>query len=149
MNLSEHFTLEELTSSQIASRNGFDNTPSDFEIANLTRLCKLLESVRALFNQSMTITSGYRSKKVNDSVGSKDTSQHRIGCAADFRISGLSNRLIVEKCIEAKIPYDQIILEFDNGNGGGWVHISVEDSEARPPRRQSLIIDRSGTRSFS
>lgn len=149
MNLSKHFTLEELTASQIASRHGFNNTPSNVEINNLSRLCQLLEQVRELFNKPMTITSGYRSKQVNDAVGSKDTSQHRIGCAADFKILGYTNRHIVEKCINANLPYDQIILEFDDGNGCGWVHISVSDTESKPPRNQALIIDRSGTRIFS
>ena len=143
MQLSEHFTLEELTRSEVAERKGLDNTPNAVEVANLVRLAGLLEEVRALLNKPILLNSGFRSKAVNDSVGSKDTSQHRIGCAADIRVPGMTPKEVVEACIAANIGYDQIIEEF-----GSWTHISVPDSPARPPRRQALTIDRQGTRPF-
>jgi uncharacterized protein YcbK (DUF882 family) len=143
MQLSEHFTLEELTRSEVAERKGLDNTPNAVEVANLVRLAGLLEEVRALLNKPILLNSGFRSKAVNDSVGSKDTSQHRIGCAADIRVPGMTPKEVVEACIAANIGYDQIIEEF-----GSWTHISVPDSPARPPRKQALIIDRQGTRPF-
>jgi hypothetical protein len=80
---------------------------------------------------------------VNDSVGSRDTSQHRIGCAADIRVPGMTPKQVVEACIEANIGYDQIIEEF-----GSWTHISVPNTAATAPRRQALVIDRQGTRPF-
>ena len=143
MKLSQNFTLEEMTASQTAVRRGFDNTPNATEIANLVRVAALLEEVRALVKKPIIVTSGFRSKQVNDAVGSRDTSQHRIGCAADFKVPGMTPKQVVELCIKAKIGYDQIIEEFDS-----WVHISVPDSPSRPPRRQALIIDRKGTRPF-
>lgn len=143
MNLSPNFTLEEMTASQTAVRRGFDNTPNATEIANLVRVAALLEEVRALVKKPITVTSVFRSKQVNDAVGSRDTSQHRIGCAADFKVPGMTPKQVVELCIKANIGYDQIIEEFDS-----WVHISVPDSPSRPPRRQALIIDRKGTRPF-
>jgi hypothetical protein len=143
LNLSPNFTLEELTVSQTAVRRGFDNTPNATEIANLVRVAALLEEVRALVKKPILVNSGFRSKQVNDTVGSRDTSQHRIGCAADIRVPGMTPREVVEACIAANIGYDQIIEEF-----GSWTHISVPDSPARPPRRQALIIDRQGTRPF-
>lgn len=143
MNLSPNFTLEELTASQTAARRGFDNTPNATEVANLVRVAALLEEVRALVKKPINVTSGFRSKQVNDAVGSRDTSQHRIGCAADFKVNGMTPREVVELCIKANIGYDQIIEEF-----GSWVHISVPDSPSRPPRKQALIIDRQGTRPF-
>jgi hypothetical protein len=143
MNLSPNFTLEELTVSETAVRKGFDNTPNATEIANLVRTAGLLEQVRALINKPIIVNSAFRSKAVNDAVGSKDTSQHRIGCAADIRVPGMTPREVVEACIKANIPYDQIIEEF-----GSWTHISVPDSASRPPRRQALTIDRQGTRPF-
>jgi uncharacterized protein YcbK (DUF882 family) len=143
MNLSPHFTLDELTASQTAARKGLDNTPNATEVANLVRVAALLEEVRALVKKPITVNSGFRSKQVNDAVGSRDTSQHRIGCAADIRVSGMTPREVVEACIAANIGYDQIIEEF-----GSWTHISVPDSPSRPPRRQALIIDRQGTRPF-
>jgi uncharacterized protein YcbK (DUF882 family) len=143
MKLSENFTLEELTRSEVAERKGLDNTPNAVEVANLVRLAGLLEEVRALLNKPILLNSGFRSKAVNDSVGSKDTSQHRIGCAADIRVPGMTPKEVVEACIKANIGYDQIIEEF-----GSWTHISVPNTDSTAPRRQALIIDRQGTRPF-
>jgi uncharacterized protein YcbK (DUF882 family) len=143
MNLSPHFTLDELTASQTAARKGLDNTPNATEVANLVRVAALLEEVRALLNKPILINSGFRSKQVNDAVGSRDTSQHRLGCAADIRVSGMTPREVVEACIKANIGYDQIIEEF-----GSWTHISVPNTASTAPRRQALVIDRQGTRPF-
>ena len=143
MNLSPNFTLDELTASQTAARKGLDNTPNATEVANLVRVAALLEEVRALLNKPILINSGFRSKAVNDAVGSRDTSQHRLGCAADIRVSGMTPREVVEACIAANIGYDQIIEEF-----GSWTHISVPNTPSTAPRRQALIIDRQGTRPF-
>ena len=144
MNLSPNFTLEELTHSEVAERKNLDNTPNATEVANLTRLAAMLEEVRTLLNKPILINSGFRSKPVNDSVGSKDTSQHRIGCAADLRVPGMTPKQVVEACIAANIGYDQIIEEF-----GSWTHISVPNTTSDKPRRQALIIDKAGTRQFS
>jgi len=142
MNLSEHFTLEELTAT---SHREFDNTPNATEIANLTRLAAMLEQVKTLLGgKPVMINSGFRSKAVNDSVGSKDTSQHRIGCAADIRVPGMTPNEVVKAIIASDIGYDQLIREFDS-----WTHISVPDMLARPPRKQALIIDKQGTRIYS
>jgi uncharacterized protein YcbK (DUF882 family) len=143
MQLSEHFTLEELTRSEVAERKGLDNTPNASEVSNLVRLAGLLEEVRALLNKPILLNSGFRSKAVNDSVGSRDSSQHRIGCAADIRVPGMTPKQVVEACIEANIGYDQIIEEF-----GSWTHISVPNTASTAPRRQALTIDRQGTRPF-
>jgi hypothetical protein len=143
MKLTEHFTLEELTVSELAERKGLDNTPNATEITNLMRTALLLEQVRELLKKPIMINSAFRSKAVNDAVGSKDTSQHRIGCAADIRVPGMTPKQVVQACIDADIPYDQIIEEFNS-----WTHISVPDMPARPPRKQALIIDRNGTRPF-
>jgi zinc D-Ala-D-Ala carboxypeptidase len=142
MNLSEHFTLEELTAT---SHREFDNTPNATEMANLTRLAAMLEQVKTLLGgKPVMINSGFRSKQVNDSVGSKDTSQHRIGCAADIRVPGMTPNEVVKAIIASDIGYDQLIREFDS-----WTHISVPDMIARPPRKQALIIDKQGTRIYS
>lgn len=143
MKLSENFSLEEMTVSDIGARKGLDNTPNATELANLMRTAALLEQVRALLNKPIKVNSAFRSKAVNDAVGSKDTSQHRIGCAADIKVSGMSPKEVVQACIDANIPFDQIIEEFNS-----WTHISVPDSPKRPPRRQALTIDNAGTRPF-
>jgi hypothetical protein len=142
MNLSEHFTLEELTHTD---HREFDNSPNDSELANLTRLAAFLEDVKAaLGGKPVMINSAFRSKQVNDAVGSKDTSQHRIGCAADIRVPGVTPDEVVRTIIAAGLPYDQIIREFDR-----WTHISVTSNPESTPRRQALIIDKAGTRVFS
>jgi uncharacterized protein YcbK (DUF882 family) len=143
MKLTENFSLQELTVSETAVRKGLDNTPNATEVANLVRVAELLEKVRTLLGKPIILNSGFRSKAVNDAVGSRDTSQHRIGCAADIRVPGMTPREVVEACIKANIGYDQIIEEF-----GSWTHISVPDSPSRPPRKQALTIDRQGTRPF-
>ena len=140
MKLTENFSLEEMIASEIGARRGLDNTPNATEIANLVRTAGLLEQVRKVLGKPIIINSGFRSKAVNDAVGSKDTSQHRIGCAADIRVPGMTPKEVVEAIVKADIPYDQVIREFDS-----WTHISVPDMPARPPRKQALIIDKNGT----
>jgi zinc D-Ala-D-Ala carboxypeptidase len=144
MKLSANFTLEELTRSEAASRNGWDNTPNGQEMANLKRLAELLQRVKMVVGgKPVMVNSGFRSKLVNDAVGSKDTSQHRLGCAADIRVPGMRPREVVEACIAAGVPFDQIILEFDS-----WTHVSIPNTSEFKPRESRLIIDKSGTRPF-
>lgn len=143
--LTANFSLAELTRSEAADRNGWDNTPNEAEIANLRRLAALLQQVKsAVGGKPVMINSGFRSKQVNDSVGSKDTSQHRLGCAADIRVPGMTPRQVVEACIAAGVPFDQIILEFDS-----WTHISVSNAADGTPRGSKLIIDKKGTRPYA
>jgi zinc D-Ala-D-Ala carboxypeptidase len=140
--MTPHFTLAELTAT---SHREFDNTPNADEMANLQRLAEFLEQVKkVLGGKPVMINSGFRSKAVNDSVGSKDTSQHRIGCAADIRVPGMTPDAVVRLLIDAKLPYDQLIREFD-----AWTHVSVVSKPGLLPRRQVLIIDRAGTRGFA
>jgi uncharacterized protein YcbK (DUF882 family) len=145
VNLTPHFTLEELTASETAERNGWDNSPNDQEMANLTRLADFLEQVKVVLNgKPIIISSGLRTKKVNDAVGSRDTSQHRLGCAADFRVPGMTPDQVVKAIVASGIGYDQVIREFDR-----WTHISVPNSVDTSPRRQALIIDKAGTRPYA
>ena len=140
--ITEHFTLEELTHTD---HRQFDNTPNESESKNLERLALLLEQVKEILGgKPIMINSAFRCKQVNDAVGSKDTSQHRIGCAADIRVPGMTPDEVVRAVIASGLGYDQIIREFDR-----WTHISVPNTEANAPRRQALIIDKAGTRAFS
>ena len=142
MNLTPHFTLEELTHTD---HRQFDNTPNDKELANLVRLADFLEQVKAVLGgKPIMVNSAFRSKQVNDAVGSKDTSQHRIGCAADIRVPGMTPDQVVKAVIAAGIGYDQVIREFDS-----WTHISIPNTEDTEPRKQALIIDKAGTRAYS
>ena len=142
MNLTEHFTLEELT---VTDHRQFDNTPNAEEKANLVRVAELLEQVKtALDGKPVIVNSAFRSKQVNDAVGSKDTSQHRVGCAADIRVPGMTPDQVVKAIIAAKLPFDQLIREFDS-----WTHISVPNDPKGKPRNQVLIIDKQGTKIYS
>ena len=140
--LTEHFTLEELTHTD---HREFDNTPNDAEKANLERLAAFLEEVKTVLGgKPIMINSAYRSKSVNDAVGSSDKSQHRIGCAADIRVPSMTPDEVVKAVIASGIGYDQLIREFDR-----WTHISVPSVAGDNPRRQSLIIDKQGTRAYA
>ena len=141
MNLTEHFTVDELTHTD---HRELDNTPNEAEMANLRRLAQFLEQVKeVLGGKPIMVNSAFRSKAVNDAVGSKDTSQHRVGCAADIRVPGMTPDEVVKAVIASGIGYDQIIREFDR-----WTHISVPNTITQSPRRQALIIDRQGTRPY-
>ena len=144
MNLSPHFTLEEMTRSDYAARKGWKNDPDDKTIANLKRLAVLLEQVRAELNCPVIITSAYRSEKVNSAIGGSKNSQHMLGCVADIRGVNKSPDDLMLHIIGSDIKYDQLIREFDS-----WVHISVPNDPAGKPRMQKLIIDKEGTRAYS
>jgi hypothetical protein len=147
MNLSPHFTLAELT---VTDHREFDNSPTQEEISNLQRLAQLLEQVKeAIGGKPVMINSAFRCKQVNDAVGSKDSSQHRHGCAADLRVPGMTPDEVVRAVIAAGLPFDQIIREFAKPQGGGWTHISIPNTIDAAPRKQALIIDSSGTRLYA
>jgi uncharacterized protein YcbK (DUF882 family) len=142
MQLSEHFTLDELTHTD---HREFDNTPNEAEMTNLTRLAAFLEEVKTVLGgKPIMVNSAFRSEAVNNAVGSRNTSQHRVGCAADIRVPGITPDEVVRTIIASDIGYDQIIREFDR-----WTHISVPNTKDMTPRRQALIIDRAGTRTYS
>lgn len=143
MKLTPNFTLEELTSSETAVRLGLDNTPNEAVKANLVRLAKFLEEVRRVLGRPIMVNSAYRSPEVNKAIGSRPTSQHCLGCAADIRVPGLTPDNIVKEIIKTNLEYDQLIREFDS-----WVHISIPNKFADKPRKQVLIIDKSGTRPY-
>lgn len=142
MNLSPHFTLEELT---FTDHRELDNTPSAEVIVNLTRLAEFLERVKVLLGgKAIMVNSAYRSPAVNEAVGSKPSSQHCLGCAADIRVPGMTPDEVCKALIASNLPFDQLIREFDR-----WTHISVPSRVSELPRNQTLIIDRNGTRPYA
>ena len=144
--MTPNFTLAELT---VTDHREFKNEPNPTETANLKRLAELLEQVKvAIGGKPVMVNSAFRSKQVNDAVGSRDTSQHRLGCAADIRVPGMAPDAVVKAIIAAKLPYDQLIREFATPNGGGWTHISIPNDPKGKPRGQVLIIDSKGTRTY-
>ena len=139
MQLSEHFSLEELIHTD---HRTLDNTPTDKELANLVRLAEFLEVIKAVLGgKPIMINSAFRSKAVNDAVGSKDSSQHRTGCAADIRVPGMTPDEVVKAIIASDLAYDQVIREHDR-----WTHVSIAITI---PRKTALIIDKSGVRPYA
>ena len=142
MNLSENFTLNELTHTD---HREFDNVPNESELANLKRLAAFLETVKSTIGgKPIIVNSAFRSKQVNDAVGSSDRSQHRLGCAADIRVPQMTPDEVVKAIIAAGLPFDQVIREFDR-----WTHVSIPNSVDAKPRGQKLIIDKTGTRPYA
>ena len=139
--MTEHFTLEELTHTD---HRELDNTPNEAEKANIQRLAEFLEQVKTtLGGKPIMVNSAFRSKAVNDAVGSKDTSQHRVGCAADIRVPGMTPDEVVRTIIGSDLGYDQVIEEFSR-----WTHVSITNQPNGTPRKQALRIDKQGTRPF-
>lgn len=131
MQLSQHFTLEELT----VTHQKLPNDPGPGEVYALTKLANnVLEPIRDLLGCPLKINSGYRSREVNKAVGGASNSQHMKGEAADI-VPLCKDAITLELCFEAirqsKIPYDQLVLEF------GWIHVST--SVGGEPRREALI----------
>jgi hypothetical protein len=122
MNLSNSFTLEQLTFSERGARLGLSNVPSADQIVNLTELAQALERVQLLLGFPLHISSAFRSPKVNAAVGGSSSSAHMEGYAADFTCEAFGSPLEVCKAIAASdLSWDQIIHEF-----GFWCHLSVD-----------------------
>jgi len=136
-----HFSLAELTRTD---HRTLDNSPDPSALANLQRLAAFLEQVReALGNRMVVINSAYRSAAVNAACGSRESSQHRLGCAADIRVPGMSPDAVVRAVRASGLAYDQLIREMDS-----WTHISIPNVPTSAPRKMALIIDKQGTRLF-
>lgn len=134
MQLTPHFSLEELLYSEVALRQGIENTPTAYQVDNLRRLCEdILEPVRAILGVPLHINSGFRSAKVNAAVGGVHTSAHLAGLAADFVPIGLDLRTCFDILrARPELGYDQIIFEC-----AAWIHLAAH-AEGTQPRRQML-----------
>jgi hypothetical protein len=142
MKLSPNFTLAEMTASATARSIGDPNIPGPKQILSLQTLCeKILEPVRCAFGKPVRVSSGYRSRRTNAAVGSKETSQHRLGEAADIEIEGVTNAQLAI-WIRDNLKFDQLILEAYRPGvaGSGWVHVSYG-----PRMRQKVMTMRLGS----
>lgn len=153
--LTAHFSLEELTHTD---HRELDNTPTTAEkciidgkevlvnaYENLPRLAKFLEEVKVVLGgKPIMVNSAFRSEAVNTAVGSKNTSDHRRGCAADIRVPGMTPDEVVRAIIASGLAYQQIIREFDR-----WTHIAIPTRDGDVPKMSKLIIDKTGTRPFA
>ncbi len=133
MKFTAHFTLDELTRSDYATRHGIDNTPPGFVLSNLRVLATRLERVRLVLGAPLFITSGFRSSELNRAIGGSRTSAHISGLAADFIAPEYGSPFAVARAIEAnadEIDFDQLIYE------GKWVHVGF--TQLTQPRREVL-----------
>ena len=139
--MTPHFSLAELTRTD---HRTLDNSPDPAALANLHRLAAFLEQVReVLGDRVVVINSAYRSAAVNAACGSRKSSQHTLGTAADIRVPGMTPDAVVRAVRASGLAYDQLIKEFD-----AWTHISIPNLATAAPRKMALIIDKTGTRLF-
>ncbi len=154
-NLTPNFTLEELTHTD---HRELDNTPTTAEkciidgkevmvnaYENLPRLANFLEQLKVILGgKPIIVNSAFRSEAVNTAVGSKNTSDHRRGCAADIRVPGMTPDEVTKAIIASELPYAQVIREFDR-----WTHVAITTNESDVPKKSKLIIDKQGTRAYA
>lgn len=153
--LTPNFTLEELTHTD---HRELDNTPTTAEkciidgkevmvnaYENLPRLANFLEQLKVILGgKPIMVNSAFRSEAVNTAVGSKNTSDHRRGCAADIRVPGMTPDEVTRAIIASELPYQQVIREFDR-----WTHVAITTNESDVPKKSKLIIDKQGTRAYA
>jgi len=143
MNLTQNFTLHEMTKSETALRFGMDNTPTSSEIDNMRVLCEeVLQKVRDYYGMGVKVNSGYRHPLVNSKVGGSPTSDHCKGFAADIEIPGVANADLA-KWIEEHCEFTQLILEFYTLGvpDSGWVHVSYNPNDLK---KQTLTATKRG-----
>jgi len=142
MQLSENFSLWELTKSQTAERMGISNVPNKEEIKNLTALCKnVLQAVRSYYRVPIKPSSGYRCLALNKAIGSSSKSQHITGQAVDFEVPWVDNK-VVARWIMDNLIFDQLILEFyrEGDPNSGWVHVSYVEP-INKNRKRAQVYD--------
>jgi zinc D-Ala-D-Ala carboxypeptidase len=133
MQLTTHFSLNEMTRSQSAARFDIDNTPDEQSIYNLQVLCEqILQPLRELYNRPISISSGYRCPELNERIGGSSNSHHMRGMAADIEIFGIANGDLATY-ISQYFQFTQVILEFYNPTNpaSGWVHVSYDPDDLK------------------
>lgn len=144
MKLSEHLDLSEVVRSESAKRKGISNMPTPEHIANFKVLAeKIFEPIRVHFRCPIVVSSGYRSKELNQAIGGSNSSQHCTGEAIDLDMDGtphgVSNRMVFDY-IKNNLEFDQLIYEFGNSENPDWVHVSYESTGKQ--RKQVLRASR-------
>jgi hypothetical protein len=129
MKLSNNLTLAEVVKSNTAIRRGIDNTPTDAHIENLKYLAeKIFQPIREHFGCPIFVSSGYRSKALNEAIGGSKTSFHSHGMALDLdqdgRNRGVSNADVFYY-IKNNLPFSELIWEFGTEDNPNWVHVAI------------------------
>ena len=137
MQLTEHFSLEEMTRSDAAVRKNIDNTPPPAELNNLKLLChNVLEPLRLKVNEVIRITSGYRCEKLNKLIGGAKNSQHVEGKAADIRCENMSTEELFIFITNSNLPYCQCINEFQQ-----WIHVSYDPNNIKREKLRATKVN--------
>ena len=137
--VSDHFTLGEMCKSSTAERLDITNLPNEIEFKRLTTLAeKILEPVRVHFGRPFAPSSAFRCAELNKAIGSKASSQHCLGQAVDFELTGISNEEVA-RWVKDNLNFDQLILEFYDGKdpNSGWIHVSYVSEDLN--RNQALV----------
>lgn len=137
ISLTPHFTLEEMTASETATKHGIDNTPTGRERENLQKLAEFMERVRSLLGCAINVNSAFRCAAVETIVSGKAYGQHMRGEACDFLPAGMSLKDAYSLIRNSNLPYDQLICEKPNKEWGGWLHVSIATD--RIARRMPLV----------
>lgn len=138
MNLTEHFTLEEMTKSQTATRLRIDNTPDVATIHNLAALCSLiLEPLRLAAQRPLIITSGYRCAQLNAAVGGVANSLHLRGMAADIRVLGQADGLRLCDLLVGNRFLDTAL--FEHSGSSSWLHVQITSQPRQYINRNYVI----------
>jgi zinc D-Ala-D-Ala carboxypeptidase len=140
MNLTENFTLEEMTFSPTAIRKGIANKPSQSDIENMKLLCeKVLEPLREYMECGISISSGYRAPALNLIIGGSKTSQHCFGQAADLKVGNRNSEMF--DFIKDNLDFDQVIWEFGTDKEPDWVHVSYKKDKNRKQALKAVRIN--------
>lgn len=134
MDLTEHFTSDEMSHSEVALRRGVGNVPNPAQLDNLKTLCViLLEPIRWLLESPLQVNSGFRNPIVNSLVGGDAHSAHMDGRACDFVPTEKDLVESFHRIRRSQLPYDQVILECN-----AWIHVSIPKA-GETPRREALV----------
>jgi hypothetical protein len=144
MKISKHLTLKEVTKSNTADRKGIDNTPTAKHLKNLRLIAeKVFEPLRNNFGVSIGISSGYRSKALNDAINGSSTSQHMEGQALDIdadMYGKITNKQIFEYILQ-NCEFTQLIWEYGTEEEPNWVHVGYDPKNLK---NQVLKVTKSG-----
>jgi hypothetical protein len=145
MKISTHLSIAEITRSDSAKRHGIDNTPTAEHLENFKLLAeKVFEPIRAHFGVPIFISSGYRSKALNDLIKGSSSSQHCKGQAIDIDMDGsngeVTNRMVFD-FIKEKVDFDQLIWEFGTDFNPDWVHVSYAKGANRKQKLKAVRVN--------
>lgn len=147
MQLSKNLSLAEVVRSESAKRRGINNMPTAEHLQNLKELAlNVFQPIRDHFKVPIHISSGYRSRILNNAVNGAAKSQHCLGQAIDIDVDGTSitNKQIFDY-IKENLDFDQLIWEFGNDLNPDWVHVSFKKGSNK---KQVLRAKRNGIKTY-